>query len=271
MADYLEINENYKPPSKDIIKFLGKFANWYFQPEYVGLRNVSSKKPAIYVSNHTLLGLTDGPLYIPKLYEKRDIYLRVLVDNFHSSLPLWRSVLTDLGAVTASKEHAHDLMKHKQHILVFPGGANEVCKTKDNAYQLDWKNRFGFVKMAIEHGYPIIPIASLGGDELYDIVADKEDLKKSKFGSWLKKEGILDKYFRGGEVIPPIIKGVKGSFLPKRKKIYYKFCKAIPTEHLNGEHSNDSLQEIRDLTQESIYKGIKQLKKLRKEHGDEPS
>ena len=73
MADYLEINENYKPPSKDIIKFLGKFANWYFQPEYVGLRNVSSKKPAIYVSNHTLLGLTDGPLYIPKLYEKRDI------------------------------------------------------------------------------------------------------------------------------------------------------------------------------------------------------
>ena len=271
MSDYLELNENFKPPSKEIINFLAKLGNWYFQPEFIGLRNVSAKKPAIYVSNHTLLGITDGPLYIPKLYETKGIYLRVLVDNMHQSLPVWRSILSDLGAVTASKSHAQSLIESKQHILVFPGGANEVCKTKDNAYTLDWKNRFGFVKMAITHGYPIIPIASLGGDELCDIVADKEDLKQSKLGIWLKKEGILDKYFKGGEIIPPIIKGLKGSILPKRKKIYYKFGKAIPTDHLNSDYAEKNLNEIRNATQEAIYKGINQLKKLRIKHGHVPN
>ena len=125
--------------------------------------------------------------------------------------------------------------------------------------------------MAITHGYPIIPIASLGGDELYDIVADKKDLLESKLGVWLKKEGILDKYFKGGETIPPIIKGLKGSILPKRKKIYYKFCKAIPTGHLNSDYAKENLEEIRNATQEAIYKGINQLKKLRMKHDDFPS
>ena len=269
MSKYLNTNDNYSPPPKNIIHFLAGFARWYFQPEYLGLSNLSENKPAIYVSNHTLLGLTDGPLYIPKIYEEKNIYLRVLVDNMHLSLPLWRSIMTDLGAVTASPEHAIELMEQKQHILVFPGGANEICKTKDNAYQLDWKNRFGFVRLAIEQGYPIIPIASLGGDELYDIVADKKDFKESKFGSWLKKEGILDKYFKGGDIIPPIIKGAKGSFIPKRKKLYYKFGEAIETASLKGDCSEKNLKKIRKLTQDAIYAGIEELKAFREEKGED--
>ena len=102
MSKYLNTNDNYSPPPKNIIHFLAGFARLYFQPEYLGLSNLSENKPAIYVSNHTLLGLTDGPLYIPKIYEEKNIYLRVLVDNMHLSLPIWRSIMTDLGAVTAS-------------------------------------------------------------------------------------------------------------------------------------------------------------------------
>lgn len=270
MSDYLETNNKFIPPPKEIIQFVSRFANWYFQPEHVGLNHLSANKPGLYVSNHTLLGITDGPLYIPKLYQEKNIYMRVLVDNMHKSLPLWRSILTDLGAVTGSREHATELMDQKQHILVFPGGANEVCKTKDGVYQLDWKDRFGFVKLAIENEYPIIPIASLGGDELYDIVADKNDLQDSKLGTWLKNEGILDKYFKGGEIVPPLVKGIAGTIVPKRKKIYYKFCKAIETKHLNKNSSKENLEVVRELSKEAIYAGIEELKKLREKHGDVP-
>lgn len=269
MSEYLSIDDHFKPPNKDLINFLARFANWYFQPEFLGLDHLDEGQPGLYISNHTLLGLTDGPLYIPKLYNEKNIYLRVLVDNMHKAIPLWRSFLTDFGAVTASKDHAKMLIKQKQHILIFPGGANEVCKTKDNAYQLDWKQRFGFAKMAIKNGYPIIPISSLGGDELYDIIADKKDIKSSKFGHWLKEKGILDKYFKGGETIPPLIKGVGPTLIPKPEKIYYLFGEPIQTNLYDKECTEENLAELRSLTEEAIYNGIEKLKAYRKEHPDE--
>jgi 1-acyl-sn-glycerol-3-phosphate acyltransferase len=202
-------------------------------------------------------------LYISKVYEDKNIYLRVLVDNMHKSIPLWRSIMTDLGAVTGSREHATELMENKQHILVFPGGANEVCKTKDMTYKLDWKERYGFVKMAIDNEYPISPIASLGGDELFDILADKDDLKDSKFGGWLKDKGILDKYFKGGDIIPPFVKGIGPTLFPKPKRIYYKFCEPIPTKQLKKNSSQKNLKAIRKLVEASIYDGLDELRELR--------
>jgi len=263
MSKYLQSNENFTPPPKEIINFLARFANWYFKPEYLGLENLSAEKPGFYISNHTLLGITDGPLYIPKLYNDLDIYLRVMVDNMHKSIPLWRSILTDLGSVTGSREHAKDLMVKKQHILVFPGGSNEVFKKKGEEYQLVWKKRFGFVKLAIENEYPIIPIASLGGDELFDILIDKEDVVDSKLGDWLKQKGILDKYFKGGENIPPIVKGIGPTLLPKPKKLYYKFCTPISTKELKKDSSEKNLFEIRDKVERAIYEGIEELRTLR--------
>jgi 1-acyl-sn-glycerol-3-phosphate acyltransferase len=265
MAKYLKTEKKFTPPPKDRIKFLAKFANWYFQPSFHGLENLSKKQPALYISNHTLLGITDGPLYIPKLYEDLDIYMRVMVDNMHTSLPLWRSIMTDLGAVTGSREHATDLMHQKQHILVFPGGANEICKVKGGEYKLDWKERYGFVKLAIENEYPIIPIAALGGDELYDILLDKEEIKESKVGSWLEEQGILSKYFKNGEIIPPLVKGIGPTLIPKPKKIYYQFCEPIFTADLKKNASEENLKKLRALSEKAIYDGIAKLKKLRTE------
>ena len=171
--------------------------------------------------------------------------------------------MTNLGAVTGSRAHAVDLIEQRQHILVFPGGANEVCKVKGAEYKLDWKERFGFVKLAIEHEYPIIPIASLGGDELYDILVDKDEVMDSKIGSWLKDNGILDKYFKGGEIIPPLVKGIGPTLFPKPKKLYYKFCQPIETKSLGKNSSEENLIAIRDLAEKSIYEGVEELKEIR--------
>lgn len=269
MADYLKFNKKFSPPSKETVQFLARFANWYFDPTYVGLENLNKNKPGLYVSNHTLLGLTDGPLYIPKLYEDKDIYMRVLVDNMHKSLPVWRSILSDYGAVTGSREHCTELMQNHQHILVFPGGTNEICKVKGDEYKLVWKERYGFVKLAVENQYPLYPIAALGGDELYDIIADKEDLMDSKLGKWLGEKGIFDKYFKGGENIPPLVKGIGPTLLPKPKRIYYKFCKGIPTAQFKGNSSEKNLHSIRDKVEEAIYDGIHELMELRSKHNEE--
>ena len=267
MSKYLKPKKKYSTPNKKVGEVIQKIVKWYFKPEYIGFENLGEDKPALYVSNHTMLGLTDGPLYMGKLLYKKDIYLRPLVDKMQRHIPIWRKLMNDFGGVIASKKNCKELMEQGQHILVFPGGTNEAFKNEGEEYQLIWKERFGFVKMAIENGYPIIPISGLGGDDLYDIILDKEDIMDSFIGEWLKDSGIADKYLRGGENIPPILAGLGGTFLPKPKKIYYHFGTPIPTEQYNGETSTDVLETIRLQVEIAIYKGMLEMIELKKKEG----
>ena len=63
-------------------------------------------------------------------------------------------------------------MKAGENILLFPGGAREVAKRKGEAYQLVWKKRLGFVRLAVEHSYRILPFASVGQEDAFSIILD---------------------------------------------------------------------------------------------------
>jgi 1-acyl-sn-glycerol-3-phosphate acyltransferase len=54
-------------------------------------------------------------------------------------------------------------MEDGRSILVFPGGGREVTKRRGEKYRLIWGERMGFARMAIECGYPIVPVASAAG------------------------------------------------------------------------------------------------------------
>ena len=60
-------------------------------------------------------------------------------------------------------------------ILVYPGGGREVAKRKGESYKLIWKERMGFARLAIEHGYTIVPFAAVGAEEAVDIVLDGDN------------------------------------------------------------------------------------------------
>lgn len=267
MGNYLRAEDDFQPPAKIEGDIVETILEWYFRPKYFGLENLSNSNGALYVSNHTLLGITDGPLYIPKLYIEKNIYLRPLVDKMQKDIPIWRRLMEHYGGVIANKKNCETLMKKNQHILVFPGGTNEAFKNEGEEYHLIWKKRFGFVKMAIENNYPIIPIAGLGGDELYDIIIDKKDIMDSFIGKWIKNNEFANKYLKGGENIPPIIKGLGGTLLPKPKRIYYKFCEPISTTEFNGEVNDDILELIRLKVELAIYKGIYEMNEYRMKKG----
>jgi 1-acyl-sn-glycerol-3-phosphate acyltransferase len=269
MSKFFQPVDDYKLPDAKIMQFVSKLINWYFTPEIHGLENLDNDKPALYVSNHTLLGITDGPLYIPALYEKKDIYLRVLVDEMHEGIPVLRSILSDYGAVVGSRENCRKLMEQKQHILVFPGGTNEICKKKGDEYKLIWKERYGFARLTIENGYPIIPVSGLGGDELYDILIDKEEIMNSRLGEWLKDSGIAEKYFKDGEHIPPLVRGIGPTLIPRPKKIYYMFGEPISTEIYNQKPTPENLKDLRKRAELAIYDGITNLRIIRAKEPEE--
>ena len=58
-------------------------------------------------------------------------------------------------------------------------------RRKGEAYRLVWKQRTGFARLAIEHGYDIIPFGSVGPDEAFDILFDANDVMGFRSGtSW---------------------------------------------------------------------------------------
>ncbi len=245
------------PPLQKVAQGLWLQQQW-FDPVFSGLDNLDQTRPALYVGNHTLYGTLDAPLMLLGLYKYKGIFLRSLGDHIHFKIPLWRSLLWDNGCVAGTPENCQQLMQAKEHILVFPGGGREVMKNKGEAYQLVWKERTGFARMAMQHGYDIIPFAAVGADEAFDIRYDAQDFYQSRVGKLLEKTGIKDKYLRGGDAFLPLATGL--GLLPRPEKFYFGFGKAISTQHLQAHSDNKATQwQVREQIELAIYELMNDL------------
>lgn len=126
----------------------------------------------LFVANHTLYGLIDVPFVMAELWQRREISVRGLGDDAHYAIPVWHTLLELPGMVRGTRENVRLLMGEGQNILVFPGGAGEVFKQKGERYQLKWKERLGFARLAIEFSYPIVPLAMVGVEEMFHLLTD---------------------------------------------------------------------------------------------------
>jgi hypothetical protein len=84
-------------PSKKFTEDLIRPLRTYFAPKVLGLETVETGRPALYVGNHTVFGLTDGIFLGVEMYLQKDIQLRTLVDELHMEVPFWRDMVTKLG------------------------------------------------------------------------------------------------------------------------------------------------------------------------------
>ena len=50
-------------------------------------------------------------------------------------------------------------------MLVYPGGDYETFRPSWHGDQIEFGGRQGFVKLALEHDVPIVPVVSIGGQE----------------------------------------------------------------------------------------------------------
>ena len=123
----------------------------YFNPLVVGAENIPDE-PCLFVGNHSLFAL-DGIVAAPIFLKEFNRFPRALGDRFLFGN---RSVADQLlrgGAVLGHPDVCAALMEDGQDVLVFPGGAYEAVKPVSELYELHWKERLGFVKLAALHGY----------------------------------------------------------------------------------------------------------------------
>jgi 1-acyl-sn-glycerol-3-phosphate acyltransferase len=264
LGDYVT---GFQPPSKDFVRRLTAAARIYFDPVFVGLDAMDASRPALYVTNHNVTGTLDGVLWASELYLVKDIFCRSLVDDFHYKIPGWRDLGANvMGFVRGSRENCDAMMEHGEHIIVYPGGARETCKRKGEQHGLTWKERTGFARMAIRHGYDIITVAQVGADDAFDIVADTEDIMGSRFGQWLKSSGLADKFFKGGDTFPPLVRGIGPTLLPRPERQFCGFGNRISTTAYAGRADDkEALWELRTIVEQQMELDMLKLRIMKLE------
>eukprot|EP00986_Skeletonema_menzelii_P012895 scaffold7287_cov138-Skeletonema_menzelii.AAC.4 len=227
---------DFTPPTKSVMDTLLTPYKPFISVESTGLSRVPSNTPHLFVSNHSLYGI-EMPLLLNELYQNRDVFPRGLADHLHFAT-LNGPIVRAFGGVDGTKENVDALMEKGESVLVYPGGGHEVLKHSSvPRYELMWKQRVGFARCAIKHGYPILPCACVGTEDMFESVCD----------------------------IPT---GYKGIVIPisvtspsKVQKVYFWFGEPIETKQYNGEYARDDYaKEVRDKTKMAIEYGIKELK-----------
>jgi 1-acyl-sn-glycerol-3-phosphate acyltransferase len=227
---------------------------WMTAPRVTGLEHVHPHRPALLVGNHTLFALLDAPLLLAALHETFGILPRPLGDHLHFRVPLWRTLLERFGVVDGTPENLRALMEAREWVMLFPGGAREVFKQRGEQYTLLWGERMGFARLAIECGYPIIPFSAVGADDAWDIVFDAEDILASPLGP------LVERLAPRRDVIPPVVRGIGLTPVPRVERLYFHFAEPIETRYLVGRERDPAICfGLRERVRRAIEEGITKL------------
>jgi 1-acyl-sn-glycerol-3-phosphate acyltransferase len=80
------------------------------------------------------------------------------------TLPFFSYIFARWGQITGTPENCRRLLEDEEAILVFPEGAKGISKPFTQRYQLQ-EFGLGFMRLALETGAPIVPIAVIGAEE----------------------------------------------------------------------------------------------------------
>lgn len=230
-------------------KLLYRFVKLWFRPELHHTERLPDR-PCLFIGNHALFGL-DGIVILPVLLEEHGRFLRPMGDKFLFTEPRIARMLLRRGATMGHPDVARALMAHDQDILVFPGGAHEAVKPSRQRYQLQWKDRLGFVRLAAEYGYPIVPFGLVGPDEFYEYLLDSEQVC-----ALLERLGLWSEGTRR-DAVPPLLRGSFGSLMPRPQASYLGFGEPLRLPSPGARKpGRKQLQDWRDIVAARIEEQI---------------
>ncbi len=173
LIDWSNINElgfdefGFHPPTAVIAASAAEYVyRHYFRVDARGMENVPNTGRVLLYGNHSgQLPLDGAMIAAALLFEKKQPRIaRTLIEYWFATLPFAGTLLNRLGQVTGLPDNAIRLMKLDECLLVFPEGIRGSGKLYKDRYRL---MRFGtgFVRLALETGTPLVPVAVVGGEE----------------------------------------------------------------------------------------------------------
>jgi len=152
----------------------------YFRGEVRGLGNIPEDGPVLLVGNHSGGNLTpDTGVFMLAFSAYFGVERRFhsLAHNLVLAAP-GLGFLRKFGTVAATPKNMETALGAGAALLVYPGGDYEVHRPSWDRHKVDFNRRKGFIREALRHGVPIIPVVSIGGQETALFLSRGEGLAK---------------------------------------------------------------------------------------------
>jgi 1-acyl-sn-glycerol-3-phosphate acyltransferase len=142
----------------------------HWNVELVGAENLPAGR-GILVANHAF-GFWDLALAVARIRAETNRTVWCLGEHLWWKVPMLRKLAASCGVVDGTQENADALLAAGELLLVLPGGLREALKPRELRYRLLWGHRYGFVRAAVRNQAPLVPLACIGGDDVFDLVGN---------------------------------------------------------------------------------------------------
>lgn len=130
--------------------------------------------PVLLVANHNgMTGTPDMFCHMAAFWRRYGVgrVAHGLMHDVPFAFPGGGAWLNAAGAIAANQKNAEAALARGAAVLVFPGGDVDACKPYRDRYRISFGSRRGFLRLALRHRIPIVPVVSAGGHESLYIAA----------------------------------------------------------------------------------------------------
>lgn len=146
----------------------------YFRVRTLGLDRVPDEGAAMVVSNHSGAVPIDAMMLVHALATRHPAkrILRCVGADLVWRMPFAGEFGRKTGNVVACDEDAEGLLDRGELMGVFPEGFKGTGKGWSNRYKLQRFGRGGYIELAFRKRVPIVPVAIVGAEEAYPMIAN---------------------------------------------------------------------------------------------------
>jgi len=233
----------------------------YFRAEVRGLDNIPKSGGVLLVGNHsggTLIA--DTFVFAQAFYDHFGPLRRFhqLAHDLVFRTPGARASLSRSGTVPASPENMGRALERAAALLVYPGGDHETYRPSWESSKIDLAGRTGFVRLALEHRVPVVPVVAIGGQETAFFLGQGRDLAKL-----LRLDRLLRVKVFPAQLAPPF--GLTVMDLPGRIPLPAKITvRVLPKLELRKRLGRDpSVEDAYDLVTSTMQTALTGLARSR--------
>ena len=228
------------------LPLLRRLADSWFRVEVRGAENLPMDGSALLVSNHAGTLPIDGMILHTVVYDEVGRHVRMLGADLIFKTAFSHDLARKTGTTLACQEDAERLLASNQLVAVFPEGFKGLGKPYADRYKLQRFGRGGFVSAALRAQVPIIPVAIVGSEEIYPLIARVPALARML--------GLP--YFPITPLFPWL--GPLG-LIPLPSKWIIQFGEEITTDELGSGAADDPMivfnitDQVRETIQQTLY------------------
>ena len=188
-------------PYKFVESFVRLLYKKWFGVQIAGLKNIPADGSVVLFGNHSGVLPIDGCLLYDGIVNNHPEprRSRFLVTKFLLNAPILGKMLRGFGCIPPEFDSAAELLRRGDLVYFYPEAEKGTGKLFKDRYNLvDFHS--GFVRAAIATGSPIIPVVTIGGEEIYPLLGNIKPIAKlmnapyfpvTPFFPWLGPIGMI--------------------------------------------------------------------------------